>query len=114
MVDGRSVTFLNDLEKVINISNPSFILCVIPSARSDIYNIIKRKLCIDRAGIFLKYLHDNINFINLIYLFSVPSQVVLLKNVQKNNFSICTKIAVQINCKLGGAPWLVTIPKKVI
>jgi len=48
------------------------------------------------------------------HLFSVPSQVVLLKNVQKNNMSVCTKIAIQINCKLGGAPWLVTIPKKVI
>jgi len=34
--------------------------------------------------------------------------------VQKNNLSVCTKIAIQINCKLGGAPWLVTIPKKVM
>jgi len=33
--------------------------------------------------------------------------------MQKNNLSVCTKIAIQINCKLGGAPWLVTIPKKV-
>ncbi|XP_029341114.1 LOW QUALITY PROTEIN: piwi-like protein Siwi [Acyrthosiphon pisum] len=86
-----SNTFLNDLEKVINESNPSLILCVIPSVRGDMYSMIKRKLCIDRA---------------------VPSQVVLLKNVQKNNMSLCTKIAIQINCKLGGAPWLVTIPKK--
>ncbi|KAL5239162.1 hypothetical protein ACI65C_006572 [Semiaphis heraclei] len=93
MNDGKSNTFLIHLERVINESNPALILCVIPSARGDIYNLIKRKLCIDRA---------------------VPSQVVLLKNVQKNNLSICTKIAIQINCKLGGAPWLVTIPKKVI
>ncbi|XP_060846985.1 piwi-like protein Siwi [Rhopalosiphum padi] len=91
LIDGRSNTFLTELEKVINDSNPSLILCVIPSARGDIYSMIKRKLCIDRA---------------------VPSQVVLLKNVQKNNMSVCTKIAIQINCKLGGAPWLVTIPKK--
>ncbi|KAL5238818.1 hypothetical protein ACI65C_006228 [Semiaphis heraclei] len=91
MNDGRSYTFLKHLEQVINESNPSLILCVIPSARGDIYSLIKRKLCIDRA---------------------VPSQVVLLKNVQKNNLSVCTKIAIQINCKLGGAPWLVTIPKK--
>lgn len=56
-------------------------------------------------------------FILLIYnlniCFKVPSQVVLLKNVQKNNLSVCTKIAIQINCKIGGAPWMVTIPKKV-
>ncbi|KAL4154233.1 hypothetical protein QTP88_002060 [Uroleucon formosanum] len=91
MNDGRSNTFLFHLEQVINESNPALIMCVIPSARGDIYSLIKRKLCIDRA---------------------VPSQVVLLKNVQKNNLSVCTKIAIQINCKLGGAPWLVTIPKK--
>jgi len=56
MVDGRSNTFLNDLEKVINESNPSLILCVIPSARGDIYSMIKRKLCIDRAGILLMHI----------------------------------------------------------
>ncbi|CAI6359066.1 unnamed protein product [Macrosiphum euphorbiae] len=91
MNDGKSKTFLIHLEEVINQYNPSLILCVIPSARGDIYNLIKRKLCIDRA---------------------VPSQVVLLKNVKKNNLSVCTKIAIQINCKLGGSPWLITIPKK--
>ena len=56
MVDGKSNTFLINLEKVINESNPSLILCVIPSARGDIYSMIKRKLCIDRAGIFLIYM----------------------------------------------------------
>ncbi|XP_060844789.1 piwi-like protein Siwi [Rhopalosiphum padi] len=91
MKDGGVNTFLTHIEQVINSSNPAFILNVIPSTRGDIYSLIKRKLCIDRA---------------------VPSQVVLLKNVRKNNLSICTKIAIQINCKLGGAPWQVTIPKK--
>lgn len=52
MNDGRSNTFLIHLEQVINESNPALILCVIPSARGDIYSLIKRKLCIDRAGIF--------------------------------------------------------------
>lgn len=47
------------------------------------------------------------------FLLSVPSQIVLAKNVQRSNLSVCTKIAIQINCKIGGAPWLVTIPKKV-
>ncbi|XP_025207261.1 piwi-like protein Siwi isoform X1 [Melanaphis sacchari] len=91
MNDGRSNSFLMHIEQVLNESNPALILCVIPSSRGDVYSLIKRKLCIDRA---------------------VPSQVVLAKNVQKNNMSVCTKIAIQINCKLGGAPWLVTIPKK--
>jgi len=56
MNDGRSNTFLNHLEQVINESNPALILCVIPSPRGDIYNLIKRKLCIDRAGKFLNFI----------------------------------------------------------
>ncbi|XP_025194220.1 piwi-like protein Siwi [Melanaphis sacchari] len=88
--DGRPISFLTALEESINAVNPALILCVIPSGHNDLYNIIKRKLCIDRA---------------------VPSQVVLANNVKKNNLSVCTKIAIQINCKLGGVPWLVTIPK---
>lgn len=58
MRDGRSATFLIHLEQVINEKNPTLILCVIPSARGDIYSLIKRKLCVDRAGKF--------NIINII------------------------------------------------
>jgi aubergine-like protein len=56
MSDGRANTFLMHIEQVINETNPALILCVIPSARGDIYSLIKRKLCIDRAGIFLIYI----------------------------------------------------------
>jgi len=118
--DGRSSSILSGLEQVINDKNPSLILCVIQSPRGDVYSLIKRKLCIDRAGKFFSYTLFLLIIIFEIclqkkrFLFSVPSQVVLLKNVQKNNLSVCTKIAIQINCKIGGAPWLVTIPKKVL
>lgn len=54
MRDGRSNTFLTHLEQIINEKNPSLILCVIPSPRGDIYSLIKRKLCIDRAGKYFK------------------------------------------------------------
>ncbi|XP_050063196.1 piwi-like protein Siwi [Aphis gossypii] len=85
-------TYSIHLDRTIHELNPSFILCVVASSRNDLYNMIKRKLCITRA---------------------VPSQVVLLKNVQneKTRMSVCTKIAIQINCKLGGAPWRVVIPE---
>ncbi|XP_025197459.1 piwi-like protein Siwi [Melanaphis sacchari] len=89
--DVKANTYLTKLEEVINTSNPALILCVILSSRGDVYTLIKRMLCIDRA---------------------VPSQIVLLRNVQKNNLSLSTKIAIQINCKLGGTPWLVNIPRK--
>jgi len=47
-------------------------------------------------------------------LFLVLSQVVLSKQVVKSDKSVCTKIAIQINCKLGGAPWRVVIPEPVL
>lgn len=31
----------------------------------------------------------------------------------KGNMSIATKIAIQINCKIGGAPWTVPVPVQV-
>lgn len=82
---------LRKLENIICSENPLFILCVLPNPRADIYNGIKRKLCVDRA---------------------IPSQVVLAKHLTKNNMSVITKIAIQINCKLGGAPWYINIPIK--
>ncbi|XP_050438179.1 piwi-like protein Siwi isoform X2 [Adelges cooleyi] len=86
----RCDTVLIKLEQKINEYNPTLVLCAIPPS-GQLYNVIKRKLCIDRA---------------------VPSQVVLLKNVRKNNLSVATKIAIQMNCKIGGAPWHVAIPRK--
>lgn len=50
MRDGKSGSFLSHLEHEINEKNPSLVLCVIPSVRGDIYSLIKRKLCVDRAG----------------------------------------------------------------
>ncbi|XP_025190347.1 piwi-like protein Siwi [Melanaphis sacchari] len=90
MNDERPNTFIQHLDDVIDKLNPALILCVIKSPCSDIYGTIKRKLCVDRA---------------------VPSQVVTLRNVQNNDMFICTKIAIKINCKLGGIPWQVPIPK---
>ncbi|XP_026806338.1 piwi-like protein Siwi [Rhopalosiphum maidis] len=78
-----------NLETILNTENPSFILCVVPNVREDVYCTIKKKLCNDRG---------------------VLSQVVVLKNVMKRNMSVCTKIVIQINCKLNGAPWRVDIP----
>ncbi|GAB1602280.1 piwi-like protein 1 [Argonauta hians] len=44
----------------------------------------------------------------------VPSQVIVQKTLMRKAvfMSIATKIAIQINCKLGGIPWCVTIPIK--
>ena len=45
---------------------------------------------------------------------AVPTQVIIHKNIIRDNvMSVAVKVALQINCKLGGAPWTVDIPLKV-
>lgn len=57
------------------------------------YNAIKKRCCCERA---------------------IPSQVITSRSARnKNLMSIATKVAIQINCKLGGAPWTIEIPSPV-
>ncbi|ODM88015.1 Protein aubergine [Orchesella cincta] len=46
---------------------------------------------------------------------TLPSQCFVARNAQndKGLMSICTKLVVQMNAKLGGEPWTVLIPLKV-
>lgn len=44
-------------------------------------------------------------------VFAVPTQVLVAKNLNnKGVMSIATKVAIQMNCKVGGAPWSVSMP----
>ncbi|XP_065212206.1 piwi-like protein Siwi isoform X2 [Planococcus citri] len=89
--DGASA-YVQGIEQAVNQHHPELIVCVVPNNRSDRYSAIKKKTIVDKA---------------------VPSQVVLLKNIKaKSAMSIATKITIQINCKIGGAPWGVDIPIK--
>ena len=67
------------------------VVCVVPTNRKDRYDAIKKFCCVDHA---------------------VPSQVVVTKTISKQQMvmSVCTKIAIQLNCKLGGEVWAVEIP----
>ncbi|XP_039273647.1 piwi-like protein 1 [Styela clava] len=73
--------------------NCQLICCLLPSNRKDRYDQIKRLCCVDLP---------------------VPTQVVLARTLSKPQrvMSIATKIAIQINCKLGGEAWAVNIPLK--
>jgi aubergine-like protein len=64
---------------------------VLGSNRKDRYDAIKRFCCLERP---------------------VPSQVILTKNIKDTRkvMGVMTKVAVQINCKLGGEIWAVSIP----
>ncbi|XP_063362987.1 piwi-like protein Siwi [Cydia amplana] len=85
-----SMEYANMCENVIAKKNPALILCVLARQMADRYEAIKKKCTVDRA---------------------VPTQVVCGRNMtSKSAMSIATKVAIQINCKLGGAPWTVDIP----
>lgn len=73
-----------------------FIMLVTPNNRADRYAAIKKKCCVERA---------------------IPSQVICSKTVTpkrgggpRSLLSIATKVAVQIHCKLGYAPWNIVMP----
>lgn len=72
-------------------------VCIVPNTNKDVYDAIKRSCCLEN---------------------SIPSQVVTSNNLNLNNKqktkSILTKIAVQMNVKLGGEIWGITIPMKKI
>lgn len=90
--DDRPSSYLGGLDTAISL-NPNFILCCVSNNKADRYAAIKKKCYVDKA---------------------IPTQVIVKKNmVSKGMMSIATKVAIQINCKLGGAPWTVELPLKV-
>lgn len=92
MQSGNAGEYSKVLDKVLDHSQPKLIMCVVQGNRADVYSAIKKKCCVDRA---------------------VPTQVIQAKNVTKPQaarLSIASKVAIQMCCKIGGAPWTVSIP----
>uniref|UniRef100_A0A336KW68 CSON000429 protein n=1 Tax=Culicoides sonorensis TaxID=179676 RepID=A0A336KW68_CULSO len=84
---------IRKIDDVVN-QDPQIILFVVPNNQADRYQAIKKKLCIEK---------------------SVPSQVVVARTIQPKggrgpNLSVATKVAVQMSCKIGGAPWGIKVP----
>lgn len=73
--------------------NTEIVVCIVPNNRKDRYDTIKKISCVDTP---------------------VPSQVVVSRTLSKPQMlkSVCTKIAIQLNCKLGGEVWATDIPVK--
>ncbi|XP_068099765.1 piwi-like protein 1 [Hyperolius riggenbachi] len=69
------------------------VVCLLSTNRKDRYDVIKKHLCVECP---------------------VPSQCVLAKTLSKPQtiLSVATKIALQMNCKMGGELWSVEIPLK--
>src|ERR1700744_3090946 len=71
-------------------------MCILLNSRGDNYKVIKKACCVSYA---------------------IPTQVMLLNTIQPKHgkdasslMTVGTKVAIQINSKLGGAPWMVDIP----
>ncbi|XP_068681290.1 piwi-like protein 1 [Montipora foliosa] len=67
------------------------VVVILTTNRKDRYDAIKKLCCLEKP---------------------VPSQVIVGRTISKKQMlmSVCTKIAIQLNCKLGGEAWAVEIP----
>lgn len=88
----RAQSYALELDKIVSENQYQLIMAIIPNNQADRYNSIKRKCAID---------------------WGVPSQVIVKKNLaSKGALTIATKVAIQLCCKIGGAPWSVAVPLK--
>lgn len=81
-------------EKISQVAgqNPQMIMCVVSNNQGDRYATIKKRCYLD---------------------FGVPSQVMVAKTITPKDktkgigglMSVATKVAIQMNAKLGGLPW---------
>ena len=96
MPDDRVGTYVAHLNNII-VKDPKMIVVVVPNNAADRYSAIKKLTCVDKT---------------------IPTQVIVQKTMmpKKGNMagvkSIATKVMIQINCKLGGAPWMINFPLK--
>lgn len=90
IMNDRTETYCQALKDIIN-PTVQIIVIVFPNPRDDRYNAVKKLCCIERP---------------------VPSQCINLKTISdaRKLRSVVQKIALQMNCKLGGELWSVPIP----
>ncbi|NXW49861.1 PIWL1 protein, partial [Nyctiprogne leucopyga] len=93
-VDDRTEAYLRVLQQSIT-PDTNIVFCVLSSSRKDKYDAIKKYLCTDCP---------------------IPSQCVIARTLSKPQsvLAIATKIALQMNCKMGGELWSVEIPLKQV
>ncbi|KAM6318273.1 piwi-like protein 1 [Podargus strigoides] len=91
-VDDRTEAYLRALQQCIT-PDTNIVFCILSSSRKDKYDAIKKYLCTDCP---------------------IPSQCVLARTLSKpqTSMAVATKLALQMNCKMGGELWSVEIPLK--
>lgn len=92
LADDRTDTYANTIQKVAT-GEAQMLVFICPSIREDRYSVIKRLCCADMP---------------------IPTQVVLSRTLSNSAKvrGIIQKIALQMNCKLGGTLWALRFPVK--
>ncbi|XP_067630737.1 protein aubergine [Eurosta solidaginis] len=94
MADDRVGTYSQHINTCVA-QDPQILMIVLTSAHEEKYSCIKKRCCVDRP---------------------IPSQVVTLRTIAPRGdkgsglMSVATKVVIQMNAKLMGAPWLTEIP----
>eukprot|EP00063_Salmo_salar_P052476 XP_014027311.1 PREDICTED: piwi-like protein 1 [Salmo salar] len=90
--EDRQESLLRALQQNVK-KETQMVVVVLPSNRKDKYDSVKKYLCVDCP---------------------TPSQCVVARTLAKQQalMTVATKIALQINCKMGGELWSVEIPLK--
>ncbi|KAM6155722.1 piwi-like protein 3 [Rhynchocyon petersi] len=93
-VEDRTEAYLRVLQQKVT-SNTQMVVCVLSSNRKDKYDAIKKYLCTDGP---------------------TPSQCVVARTLgnPQTAMAIATKIALQMNCKMGGELWKVKMPLDLV
>ncbi|XP_076285684.1 argonaute 3 [Lasioglossum baleicum] len=88
--DDRTETYIQELRRNIQ-HNINLMVIIFPTNRTDRYSAVKRLCCVEMP---------------------VPSQAIMSRTISRGDKlkSITEKIALQINCKMGGALWALAIP----
>ncbi|XP_034872704.1 piwi-like protein 1 isoform X5 [Mirounga angustirostris] len=92
-VDDRTEAYLRVLQQKVT-SDTQIVVCLLSTNRKDKYDAIKKYLCTDCP---------------------TPSQCVVARTLGKQQtvMAIATKIALQMNCKMGGELWRIDMPLKL-
>ncbi|XP_009069078.1 PREDICTED: piwi-like protein 1 [Acanthisitta chloris] len=93
-VEDRTEAYLRALQQKVT-PDMNIVVCILSSSRKDKYDAIKKYLCTDCP---------------------IPSQCVLAHTLSKHQsvLAVAAKIALQMNCKMGGELWSVEIPLKQV
>jgi len=89
----RTDTYLKAIREGVNPS-VQIMVAIMPTPRDDRYSAVKKLCCVEKP---------------------VPSQIINFKTIsnEKKVSSVVQKVALQVNCKLGGELWGCSIPPKI-